>query len=242
MRYVGSKGRLSGKLLPVIQSYITEDTKAYIEPFVGGANIIDKIKHDNKIGSDLQKYLIALLKYVQLDNIELPERIMAEEYINVRDNKEKYEDWYVGLVGFCSSYSAKFFGGYARNYHGDNTGDWSASAIKALKKQIPLLKDITFNHCSFLDYNNQDYQNCVFYCDIPYKNTNKYSTGNFPYDEFYEWVRMMSQNNVVLISEYNMPSDFNCIWETAYTSSLRNNNKQDKCNNIRVEKLFKYRT
>lgn len=37
MRYVGSKNRLSKELAPIIQSYITEDTVAYIEPFVGGA-------------------------------------------------------------------------------------------------------------------------------------------------------------------------------------------------------------
>lgn len=33
MQYVGSKNRLSKELAPIIQSYITEDTEAYIEPF-----------------------------------------------------------------------------------------------------------------------------------------------------------------------------------------------------------------
>ena len=44
MKYVGSKNRLAKELAPIIQSYITDDTKGYLEPFVGGANIIDKIK------------------------------------------------------------------------------------------------------------------------------------------------------------------------------------------------------
>ena len=44
MRYMGSKNRLSKELVPIINSYITTGTKGYIEPFVGGANIIDKIK------------------------------------------------------------------------------------------------------------------------------------------------------------------------------------------------------
>lgn len=65
MQYVGSKNKLSKELVPIIQSYIKEDTKGYLEPFVGGANMIDKIKHHNKIGCDIHKELIALLQYAQ---------------------------------------------------------------------------------------------------------------------------------------------------------------------------------
>lgn len=36
MRYVGSKNKLSKDLVPQIQSYITDSTKGYLEPFVGG--------------------------------------------------------------------------------------------------------------------------------------------------------------------------------------------------------------
>ena len=43
MKYVGSKNKLSKELAPLIQSYITNDTTMYLEPFVGGANMIDKI-------------------------------------------------------------------------------------------------------------------------------------------------------------------------------------------------------
>ena len=35
MWYMGSKNKLSKELVPIIQSYIMEDTKGYIEPFVG---------------------------------------------------------------------------------------------------------------------------------------------------------------------------------------------------------------
>ena len=44
MKYVGSKNRLSKEIAPVIQSYIDNNTIThYLEPFVGGANMIDKI-------------------------------------------------------------------------------------------------------------------------------------------------------------------------------------------------------
>ena len=59
MWYMGSKNRLSKYLVPIIESYIDEKTEGYMEPFVGGANMIDKIQCDNKIGSDVDKYVIA---------------------------------------------------------------------------------------------------------------------------------------------------------------------------------------
>ena len=44
MKYVGSKNRLSKDLAPIIQNYIDNNNiKNYWEPFVGGANLIDKI-------------------------------------------------------------------------------------------------------------------------------------------------------------------------------------------------------
>ena len=62
MKYMGSKNRLAKDLVPIIQSYIDDSTVGYLEPFVGGANIIDKIKHHNKIGCDIHKQLISFLQ------------------------------------------------------------------------------------------------------------------------------------------------------------------------------------
>ena len=49
----------------------------------------------------------------------------------------------------------------------------------------------------------------------------------------------MSKNNIVFISEYNMPDDFECIWSKKTTTTL-NNHRIDKDNN-RTEKLFIYK-
>ena len=240
MRYVGSKNKLSKDLAPIIQSYITEDTKGYLEPFVGGANMIDKIKHHNKIGCDIHKELIALLQYAQEYGDLLPERILEDTYNEVKNNKEKYEDWYVGLVGFCGSFGAKYFGGYARDGKGDNSGKWSAGAIKNLKKQIPNLKNIKFQCCSFLDLPKDKIKGYVIYCDIPYKGTTKYKTESFPYEKFYEWVKEMSINNTVLISEYNMPDEFECIWEKEHKTLIDSNKSSGDKNNVRIERLYTY--
>lgn len=242
MKYVGSKNRLSKELAPIIQNYITDDTVAYIEPFVGGANMIDKIKHHNKIGSDLQKELIALHNYNKNNSNFLPKTISEEEYNRVKNNKEQYEDWYVGLVGFCATFGAKYFGGYARGYKADGVTprDHTNEGIRNLQNQSQNIQDITFECKSFLDYNPKEYKNCVFYLDPPYRKTLSYSTGGFPYEEFDKWVIELAKNNTVLISEYEMPEDkFECIWSKDVKVAL--SGQGDIKNKKRVEKLFKVR-
>lgn len=237
MQYVGSKNRLSKELAPIIQSYITEDTEAYIEPFVGGANMIDKINHHNKIGSDLHKELIALLKYTRNNSSLIPSTVSEEEYNKVKQYPDRYESWYVGLVGFCGSFGAKYFGGFARRSNGD---DVPAQAIRSIKKQAPNLQDIKFECKSFTDYNPSDYKNCVFYLDPPYRKTLSYKTGKFPYEEFDKWAIELAKNNTVLISEYEMSEDnFECIWAKEVNVGI--SGQGDIKNKKRVEKLFKVR-
>ena len=243
MKYVGSKNRLSKELAPIIQSFINDSCNGYIEPFVGGANMIDKINHPNKIGFDIHKQLIELLKYIQdLDNV-LPVSISEDEYNKVKMNKNEYDDWYVGLVGFCGSFGSKYFGGYARGFKNDKITprDIPNESIRNLEKQRKNLQGIKFITSSFLDISITDIKNYVIYCDIPYKNTLKYVNGNFPYDDFYGWVKELSKNNVVLISEYSMPDDFECIWKKDVKVSIDSNKKENDKNSIRNEKLFMYK-
>jgi site-specific DNA-adenine methylase len=241
MRYVGSKNKLSKELAPIIQSYITQNTKGYLEPFVGGANMIDKIQCKKRIGCDIHEELIELLKYAQEFSGLLPERILEDKYIEVKNNKDKYEKWFVGLVGFCASFSAKYFGGYARDSKDDNSGKWSAGAIKNLKKQAPNLEGIDFKCTSFLDLPLDKINNYIIYCDIPYRDTTKYKTEKFPYEEFYKWVKDMSVHNTVLISEYNMPEEFECIWQKEIIVNIDSNKVAGDGKNIRTEKLFTYK-
>ena len=79
----------------------------------------------------------------------------------------------------------------------------------------------------------------VIYCDIPYKNTTKYSVNSFPYDEFYKWAIEMAKDNIVLISEYDMPEEFKCIWQKETKVNFDSNRKSNEDKNKRIEKLFK---
>lgn len=113
MVYQGSKNRLAKFLVPIIQKYIDDNNiTTYIEPMVGGANLIDKIKCDKKIGADINEELIALLKYAQSDNdlSIAPDVCTFEHYANVREDRKlgthKYSKEYIALIGYCASYGA----------------------------------------------------------------------------------------------------------------------------------------
>jgi site-specific DNA-adenine methylase len=242
IRYVGSKNKISKEIVPIVQKYINENNiHIYFEPFVGGANMIDKIKCDIRIGNDINQYLIALLKHTQKCAYDIPNRIMESEYINVKNNKDKFPDWYVGLVGFCSSFGAKFFGGYARDSRSDNSGKWSVGAIQNLKKQEPNIKSVKFTSTDYLTLDETKMKNWVIYCDPPYQGTTKYDNRKFEYDVFWQWVRDVSKNNCVFVSEYSAPKDFECIWQKKCKTLLDSNKNMDDKENIRIERLFVYK-
>lgn len=238
MKYLGSKNKLSKDIVPIIQSFITDDTKYYIEPFVGGANVIDKIKFDRKVGSDVQPYLIALLEYIQNPLNELPFEITEDEYNKVKNNKEDYPKWYVGLVGFCATFGAKWFGGYARGFKSDKVTprNMTNEAIRNLEKQRGNLKSVKFVCTSY--ENIVEFENSVVYCDIPYRDTTGYGTSEFNYEAFYDWcVNLSEKGNIVLISEYNMPEDkFEVIWEKEHKTTV---SKQMDGRGVRIEKIYK---
>lgn len=197
IKYVGSKNRISKYIVPIIQKCIDENNvKTYYEPFVGGANMIDKIKCENRIGNDIHKELIAMWNEIQ-NGWEIPLHISEEEYNKVRNNKKDYPDYYVGLIGFNATFGSKYFGGYARGFKADKVTprDIPNEALRNLSEQIPNIQNIKFL-CS--DYRNNEYANlrdAVIYCDPPYQGTTKYATDSFDYDMFWNWCRKMSKEN-----------------------------------------------
>ena len=97
------------------------------------------------------------------------------------------------------------------------------------------LKDAEFVCMDYKDVIIPD--NSVVYADPPYYNTTKYKTGDFNHEEFWEYMRYISKNNAVFISEQTAPDDFIPIWEKELKRILDCN----KSNQFDVtEKLFIY--
>ena len=240
MIYMGSKNRLSKYLAPIIQGYIDnmENCKGFLVPFCGGANIEDKIKCDNIISCDIDEYLIATLIALR-DGWIPPEEVSSEEYKHIKTNKELCPKELVGYIGYELSFGAKWFGGYVKRDDKKHRGD--VYSYKSCIKQAPNLKDIHFVCCDFRDLPKEKINGYVIYCDPPYRGTTKYKTDEFPYEEYYDWVREMSKDNIVLCSEYWMPDDFTCVWQKETKTLIDSNKKSEDINNVRVEKLYIYK-
>ena len=228
MVYMGAKTKIAKCIVPVIQQKIDESgARYYIEPFAGGCNVIDKVKAQYRIASDKNEYLIALFRHLQAGG-ELPEHITREEYNEVREayntKSSGFPMWYIGAVGFLTSYKGRFFeGGYSgiRKTTGGIRNYYKESRNNILRQmQQGGIFDIDF---ACRDYKEFTPQGCVIYCDPPYEGTKQYGNSkDFDYVEFWEVMRKWSRhNNIVLISELQAPDDFTVIWEKEADRSMK---------------------
>lgn len=235
MKYMGSKARIAKYLLPII----LKDRKPgqwYVEPFVGGANMIDKVD-GRRIGADSNKYLIAFLESLQ-NGFEPPKNIDESLYLHVRDNKNMYKDHIVGCLGFCFTYAAKWFGGFIGNSKDvvcvgrDRIGE----SYRAIEKARLQVSGVDLVHSPYDELKIPE--NSIIYCDPPYANTTKYRD-SFDHDSFWQWCRdKAKEGHKVFISEYNAPDDFECLWSKEINSSLTKDTGSKKG----IEKLFTINT
>ena len=165
---MGSKARIAKHILPIILQNRTPD-QWYVEPFVGGANMIDKVD-GNRLGADFNQYLISFLKALQ-QGWEAPVGINKEMYDSINKNKDSYPDELVGCIGFCFTYSAKWFGGFIGNTKDivckgrDRIGE-SYRAIEKARNQVA---GIDLQSTSYFDLDIP--AGSIIYCDPPYENT-----------------------------------------------------------------------
>lgn len=231
MRYQGGKSRIAQQIAEIIQRE-RESNLTFVSLFCGSCSIESKVKDFDKIiCNDKHEYLIELFKSVQ-NGYELPELITEEQYKYIKEHKNE-DKALAGFVGFGCSFGGKWFGGYARNKTNTNY---------ALQSKKSLLKDM--NNLMAANFTCQDYRdviipnNSIVYADSPYNNTTGYGKDKFNSDEFWEYMRTISKNNKVFISEQTAPNDFECVWEKEFTRTLDVN----KENQFKVtEKLFTYK-
>jgi len=241
MVYMGSKSKYAKFIVPILQKEIERiNADTYIECFVGGANIIDKIKCENRFGFDRSDTLIALLKQASENFDKVPKNGSRENWDKgkayVKDGIMPSDMTLaeIGAIEFLGSYNN---GGFPRGYAKPTaTRDYYKEAYNNLQKQAPLLKGINFKAQNYWELG--DVSGAVIYLDPPYKNTKIYGYANqekMDYEHFWNWVRALSKNNSVFVSEQTAPDDFKAIWELEVkrSTNIKNNFKA-------TEKLFIY--
>lgn len=242
MTFMGGKSKYAGSICPILQKVIREkNIDTYIECFVGGANIIDKIQCENKFGYDRSDTLIALLSQAAEDwdkvlkdgNRELWDKGKAYVKDGVMPEDMSLAD--IGAMEFFASFSN---GGFPRGYAKNTaTRNYFNEAYRNMEKQAPALKGITFKCQNYWEL--EPVKGALIYLDPPYANTKFYGYANQPkmdYDHFWQWVRDLSKDNYVFVSEQVAPDDFEIVWHKDVKRTAGKDN-----NFAAVEKLFRYK-
>ena len=232
MKYMGSKNRIAKHILPIMLKEMEyKGYTTWMEPFVGGGNMIDKVPDKYKrIGADLNEHTIAAMLGIRDFVNDLPEQVSEEYYQSVKGTSvHPISSW----IRYTCSFSGKFDNGYARDKTNRN---YAREQKNSALKQSLKIQSVEFLCCSYEDLSNAT--NSLIYCDPPYQGTTGYKTGAFDHEKFFAWCReMKSKGNSVFVSEYDAPVDFELVWQGEVKTNF--SSTRSKATHNAVEKLFK---
>ena len=228
-QYLGGKGRVSRFLINYM-SAVREDNMTWVEPFMGSGKVLFNVKGP-RIGNDINHELISLFKAVQ-NGYEPPDKVTEDEYNHMKHNQDLYPDHLKGFVSFACSFGGKRWDSYARGFNSSSPLTYPECGKKNIMKNKHKMKGVSLYSGDYKKLTIPP--NSLIYCDPPYLN-NKYLQNKyfkFDTDEFWKIMRRWSKDNIVIISEYKAPDDFECIWSNDIHTI------HNRKGNIKTEKLF----
>lgn len=211
MQYLGGKSRIAKQISKILNDNKRE---TFVSLFCGACSIEFLVEIENKILNDYHPYLISMFQDLQ-NGRTFPENITEEEYRQIKDKLDE-DKGLSGFVGFGCSFGGKWWGGYARQKKGLN---YALTAKRSLSKKLKGIKNANFYNRDYRSVEIPD--NSLVYCDPPYKETTSYSNSkDFDHEEFWNYCRELSKNNLVFISELTSPEDFVPVWTKNFTRNL----------------------
>jgi DNA adenine methylase len=229
MHYLGGKFRTRKRIGDLLNA-VRRNGQTYWEPFVGSAWVLTQIHNGPAYASDIHEELIAMWQAL-MDGWEPPSIVTEEDYEIAKLGK--LDPATTAFIGFGSSFSGKWFGGYARGH----SRNYALDAKNSLMRKVTMLKrlDPEFFVADFMDQDPPD-DLCLIYCDPPYDGTTGYGKiPDFDHKGFWQRVRILSSvGHTIIVSEYEAPDDFVCLLEMNTKTDLRTRNGSEP----RIEKLF----
>lgn len=252
MRYQGSKKRMVKILKALIEKNLSLGD-FYFEPFAGGMNVMSEIDWKFKIANDINPYVIALWKDIQMGQFnklmwDFCKNLTKEQYYEVKNaykNNEQYKEQYAALIGYVGtacSYGGGWWAGYA-NFNQKKNENHILEAYNGIQAQIA-----NFKHLNAIKmfFTNKEYQDVLtefpnssglIYCDPPYANTREYAN-SFDNDKFWKWAEgEVKKGNKVIVSEYTAPKDWVCIWSKNMQDGMNSDSTKRK-----IEKIFVHKS
>lgn len=213
--YHGGKQRIGKELADIIhKESIDINIKGYCEPFCGMLGVYQHIssRFSNEIhykAGDINESVIKMWCASQ-NGWEPPTSCNKQKFFELKNNGESTAE--KGFVGHLWSFRSIYFGGYADHI----TTNRIKNTANKVKKIATDLKEVEFTYGSYDQFSKL--KGYVIYCDPPYTDTRQnYTDENghivgFDTEKFWEWCSMMSENNIVFVSEYNQISNARLIY------------------------------
>ena len=233
MHYLGGKARTYKQIARHLNG-IRRPGQAYWEPMVGAAWILQAVHGGKRYAGDLNPYLVAMWQAIQAGWIP-PGTLAEQEYLAIKNRPEDYPPELVAFAGFGCSFGGKWFAGYARS----GNRNYASNARNSLLSKKARLVGVEFAVTDIFTSQPPEAE-CLIYLDPPYKGTTGYGAiGNFDNAAFWDRVREFSGlGHTVVISEYQAPSDFECVLSIATKTDMHTHNGKEG----RTERLFTHAT
>lgn len=233
MKYLGSKSRVANLFLPIMLAEARKrGIDTWVEPFVGGGNMIDKVppQQFRRLGFDVDIHAVNALRAIRDGHVELPKTCDEATYRSIRGGT--FSNGVNSWLRFVCSFGGKFDAGFAR-FVGR---DFCAEAWRNAQKQGPLLNNVFLQVRSYEEV-LVTCEPVLLYCDPPYGNTTKYASGGFDSARFFDWCRKQRDaGHLVFVSEYAAPEDFRLVKEATVKTTFAS--QRTKATHQATEKLF----
>lgn len=240
MHYLGGKHRLADKFAHIIQESIDApgSTRRFVEPFVGGFNIVPHLSFSVGTCNDFHPGVISLYRALQAG--WQPPRVLSRESYQALKARCDWNDPVTAFAAFGVSFSGREWGAYVESTEKD---DVARRAADGLLRKARSMRGIEFTNKSYgdLQINPGD----TVYCDPPYIGTTGYGKIVFNHEPFYEWAEAMAAKGArVFVSEFTAPyrPGWETLWEIERQVRVNNGSKAEgraAKANIRTDRLMK---
>ena len=190
-----------------------DDTIGYCEPFLGMGGVYKhRAMNEGKryLAGDYNESVVKMWQGLQTGWSPDRKFTTKEEFMMLKNNGISSAE--KGFIGHFFTFRGTYFDGYCLRRKSTKTMNNKIDELIHIGKQID---DVEISAGSYTQFSHL--KNYVIYCDPPYSKMNKYfdeyhKKRHFDNDKFWGWVRVMSVNNKVYVSEYSAPEDFTEIW------------------------------
>ena len=188
--------------------------QGYCEPFCGMLGVYRhipiffiSIPKFSYIAGDYIKSLLMMWQQAQKGWVP-PTSCTERKYNELKDQTHASPE--KGFIGHQYSFAGQYFKGY-RGIYG-NKGEYKKASENVIDIATEL-KDVIFSQGKYTQFSRL--KNYIIYCDPPYTDNSKsyyfdeeYNRLTFNHIDFWEWCLKMSKNNIVFVSEYTCPKEF----------------------------------